>query len=188
MRFLPFAPVLATGLVVLLLGSTSHAGPVVIEEAPAPLPTPVLSTAPAPRAQVISRKGRPHRATLASRRGRIISRIVSMAHGMLGVPYVFGGTSAYGVDCSGFTMRIFGRAGVPLRRMADEQYYQGRKVRNPETGDLVFFSTYLSGPSHVGIYLGGGRFIHASSSRGVMINTLGDSYWGPRYIGARRFF
>lgn len=131
----------------------------------------------------------PHRRlSLASRRGRLLRRITAMAHQMEGVPYVFGGTSAYGVDCSGFTQRIFSLAGIKLRRMADEQYAQGRPVDPPQPGDLVFFSTYLPGPSHVGIYLGNRFFIHASSSRGVTVSSLLEDYYRPRYIGARRFF
>lgn len=128
------------------------------------------------------------RLSLSSRRGRLLRRITSFAHQMEGVPYVFGGTSAYGVDCSGFTQRIFSLAGISLRRMADEQFAQGRPVSPPQPGDLVFFSTYLPGPSHVGIYLGNRLFIHASSSRGVIVSSLEEDYYHPRYIGARRFF
>lgn len=128
------------------------------------------------------------RLSLSSRRGRLLRRITSFAHQMEGVPYVFGGTSAYGVDCSGFTQRIFSLAGISLRRMADEQYAQGRPVSPPQAGDLVFFSTYLPGPSHVGIYLGNRLFIHASSSRGVIVSSLEEEYYRPRFIGARRFF
>lgn len=129
-----------------------------------------------------------HRMTLSSRRGRLLRSITSFAHQMKGVPYVFGGTSARGVDCSGFTQRIFSLAGIQLRRMADEQFAQGRPVNPPQPGDLVFFTTYCPGPSHVGIYLGNRMFIHASSSRGVIVSSLEESYYKPKYIGARRFF
>jgi cell wall-associated NlpC family hydrolase len=77
--------------------------------------------------------------------------------------------------------------GVSLPRTADAQYYAGSRIKGGmKTGDLVFFQTYEPGPSHVGIYLGKGRFVHASS-HGVMVSNLSDSYWSSRYLGAKRF-
>ena len=115
-------------------------------------------------------------------------RIVQTAMEYLGVPYVFGGTSPGGFDCSGYVRYVFAQAGISLPRMADEQYEVGRPVAASDlrTGDLVFFSTYEYGPSHVGIYLSNGNFINASSSRGVVIDSLSSDYWGSCYIGARR--
>ena len=117
-----------------------------------------------------------------------IRTVLRTAYNMRGVPYVFGGTSPYGFDCSGFTQYAFSAAGYNLPRMADSQYYAFRKVSsgNLQPGYLVFFSTYEYGPSHVGIYLGDGNFINASSSRGVAVDSLNSSYWGSCYIGARR--
>ena len=82
-------------------------------------------------------------------------RIVQTAMEYIGVPYVFGGTSPSGFDCSGFVRYVFAHAGIYLPRMADEQYEVGTPVAmsNLRTGDLVFFSTYDYGASHVGIYL-----------------------------------
>lgn len=118
-----------------------------------------------------------------------ISRsIIQTSMNYIGVPYVFGGTTPSGFDCSGYVRYVFSNAGIYLPRMADEQYAVGSYVSMNEltAGDLVFFSTYEAGPSHVGIYLGNGNFINASSSRGVAIDSLNSSYWGSCYIGARR--
>jgi cell wall-associated NlpC family hydrolase len=106
----------------------------------------------------------------------------------LGVPYVFGGTSSSGFDCSGYVQHVFAMLGKRIPRTADAQYYAGRKVAGASMapGDLVFFQTYAAGPSHVGIYLGRDRFVHASSSRGVTVSSLHDHYWSARYLGAKR--
>lgn len=118
----------------------------------------------------------------------ITNRIVSLSKDYIGVPYVFGGTSPYGFDCSGYVQYVFANAGISLPRTADVQYEVGTPISTTEleTGDLVFFTTYTYGASHVGIYLGDNNFIHASSSRGVTIDSLGSSYWSSHYIGARR--
>ena len=118
----------------------------------------------------------------------ISRRIVRTSMEYIGVPYVFGGTTPSGFDCSGYVRYVFASAGIYLPRMADEQYEMGMPVSTDElvAGDLVFFSTYTYGASHVGIYLGEGNFINASSSRGVAVDSLYSSYWGSCYIGARR--
>ena len=118
----------------------------------------------------------------------ISNRIISNAMDYLGVPYVFGGTSPYGFDCSGYVQYVFANAGISLPRTADVQYEVGTPVSTTElvAGDLVFFTTYTWGASHVGIYLGDNKFIHASSSRGIAVDSLGSSYWSSHYIGARR--
>ncbi|MGR4065128.1 MAG: C40 family peptidase [Vulcanimicrobiaceae bacterium] len=104
----------------------------------------------------------------------------------LGTPYVFGGTSPGGFDCSGYVQHVFAMLGIYVPRTADAQYYEGRPaIGGPQPGDLVFFQTYLPGPSHVGIYLGNGQFVHASS-HGVMVSNLSESYWASRYLGAKR--
>jgi len=130
------------------------------------------------------------RPSLNSRRGMLLNGVTRSAHRFMGTPYVFGGTSEGGIDCSGFTMRVFMMNGIRLPRTADVQYSVGSPVGKgkEEAGDLVFFETYCPGPSHVGIYLGGGNFIHASSSRGVTVSNLSDSYFKNRYLGAKRVF
>ena len=123
----------------------------------------------------------------------IVSRTSSLAMSLtrnamrfIGTPYVFGGTSPSGFDCSGYTQHVFAMLGISLPRTADAQYYAGHPtVGGIAPGDLVFFQTYLPGPSHVGIYIGSGRFI-SSSGHGVRISSLSESYWASRYIGAKR--
>ena len=125
---------------------------------------------------------------------RILSRTSTIARSLtrdalrfLGTPYVFGGTSTSGFDCSGYVQHVFAMLGMSLPRTADAQYYAGNRIRGSmKPGDLVFFQTYLPGPSHVGIYLGHGRFVHASG-HGVMVSNLSDSYWSSRYLGAKRY-
>jgi len=118
----------------------------------------------------------------------ISRRIIAHSMNYIGVPYVFGGTSPSGFDCSGYVRYVFANAGIYLPRTADAQYEVGMPVSRGELipGDLVFFSTYDYGASHVGIYLGDGSFINASSSRGVAVDSLYSGYWGSCYIGARR--
>lgn len=108
----------------------------------------------------------------------------------LGVTYVYGGSSANGLDCSGFVSIVYRELGVTLPRTSREQFTTGVAVQPPdlEPGDLVFFDTLGRGAvSHVGIYLGGGEFIHAASNPGKVITSkLEEKYYATRYLGARR--
>ena len=114
--------------------------------------------------------------------------IVSRAAKYKGVPYVFGGTTTKGFDCSGYVQYVFKDCKAKLPRLADEQALQGIFVTQKQLrpGDLVFFTTYAAGASHVGIYAGDGQFWSASSSKGVILSSLKDDYWKQRYYGARR--
>lgn len=106
-----------------------------------------------------------------------------------GVRYRTGGNSKSGVDCSGFTVAVYAAAyGLVIPRVSREQYRTSRKISTTELqeGDLVFFNTNGRGVSHVGVYLGNNKFIHASVSRGVMVNDLYEPYYLKRYIGAGR--
>jgi cell wall-associated NlpC family hydrolase len=115
-------------------------------------------------------------------------RVTRTALRYLGVPYEWGGESFAGVDCSGFVQAVFRHNGIELPRTADAQFDVGRAVTQAglEPGDLVFFQTYTEGASHVGIYLGDGRFVHASASDGVRVDSLSEDYYAERYLGARR--
>lgn len=115
------------------------------------------------------------------------THILDIANQYIGVPYVFGGSTPSGFDCSGFTRYVYSAAGIDLPRSADEQYGVGYSVSmsNLQPGDLVFFSTYDSGISHVGIYIGNHQFINASSD-GVSVSDMDSSYWAARYVGAKR--
>lgn len=122
---------------------------------------------------------------ILQRTSAIAGNLTSSALHFIGTPYVFGGTSSAGFDCSGYVQHVFAMLGIHLPRTADAQYYAARPVGDVKAGDLVFFQTYLPGPSHVGIYLGAGKFVH-SASHGVMVSRLSEPYWAERYLGARR--
>ena len=119
----------------------------------------------------------------------ISRRIVNTSMQYIGVPYVFGGNSPrYGLDCSAYVKLVYSQVGINLPRTADAQFEVGTPVSTADLlpGDAVFFETYAPGASHVGIYIGDGNFIHASSSKGVTISSLGASYYSSHYLGARR--
>lgn len=145
--------------------------------APAPAPAaPVAMAAPAAAPRASASHGQ---------------QIVNVAMRYLGYPYVWGGSSPGGFDCSGFTSYVVSSAiGVSLSHLVGGQIGAGAAVSPDDMapGDLVFFvNTYQPGLSHVGIYIGGGQFIHAGSERtGVVISSIWDSYWGPKFYGARR--
>lgn len=118
------------------------------------------------------------------------SDLLLRALGMVGVPYRYGGRSPdTGFDCSGLVHYVFGESGIELPRRAQEMSRIGEPVRRHELspGDLVFFDTLREPYSHVGIYLGNNRFIHAPSNGGrVEIVSMTHRYWLRRYNGARR--
>ncbi|MCS7209685.1 MAG: NlpC/P60 family protein [Fimbriimonadales bacterium] len=131
----------------------------------------------------------PSRAAALADASDTLPNPVRRALSYLGVRYRYGGSSSRGFDCSGFTMYIYRRHGILLPHSASAQYRLGKPVSRSELrpGDLVFFRTRGRRISHVGIYIGDGKFVHASSSRGrVRIDTLDSGYYKQRYVGARR--
>jgi peptidoglycan DL-endopeptidase CwlO len=114
------------------------------------------------------------------------SSVVSIALQYLGVPYVWGGASPSGFDCSGLTMYAYAKVGVYLPHNAAMQYGMGTPVSRSQLapGDLVFFN----GLSHVGMYIGGGRFVHAPHTGDVVkISSLSEYWYSATYVGARRY-
>ncbi|GLC87861.1 C40 family peptidase [Lysinibacillus piscis] len=107
----------------------------------------------------------------------------------LGIPYLYGGTTTSGLDCSGFTSKVFADLGIKLNRTSGSQYQQGTAVDKSDlqVGDLLFFNTSGSGISHVAIYIGDGKMVHSQTGKGVSYSNVNDPYyWGSRYVGAKR--
>ncbi len=118
------------------------------------------------------------------------SSVVNTARSMLGAPYRYGGTTPKGFDCSGLVSYVYRQAGIRIPRTSSDQYRQARKVslQRLQPGDLLFFRLSPPKVSHVGIYEGSGRFIHAASSgKRVAYATLENPYWREHLIGAGRF-
>ena len=104
-----------------------------------------------------------------------------------GVPYLYGGTTKLGIDCSAFVQRLYEKVyQTDLVRTANQQFSSSLYISDwskLNEGDLVFFKIRSSAISHVGVYLGEGKFVHASRTKGVMISNLNENYWGKYYVG-----
>ena len=117
--------------------------------------------------------------------------IANYALTFVGCPYVYGGNSPKGFDCSGFTKYVYNHFGITINRTASTQLDNGTSVSQSELqpGDLIMFKKGSSSKraTHVGLYIGGGKFVHASSSRvGVIVTSLTEAYYTNKFVGARR--
>ena len=150
-------------------------------------PAPVAPPAPNAPAAPLAPRDAPRDSLTAHRYdGRAVAEF---ALAFRGVPYRFGGADPAGFDCSGLVQYVFAQYGINVPRVVEEQWQVGDKIKldNVKAGDLLFFSTKGPGASHVAIALDSERFVHAPNSTGVVrVEALSSSYWGSRYLGARR--
>lgn len=116
------------------------------------------------------------------------NKLIAEAHKVIGTPYRAGGTTPKGFDCSGFVGYTYKKVGVSLPRSSGAMYKKGKPVslKQLAPGDLLFFKTSKhKGISHVAIYIGKNRMIHATS-KGVKVDSIHQSYWKQRFVGAKR--
>jgi cell wall-associated NlpC family hydrolase len=128
---------------------------------------------------------------LPAQAGGVGAQAVAIAARFLGVPYVWGGASPFfGFDCSGLVMYVYAQLGIHLTHFSGAQWNEGTRILTPDDlapGDLVFFHPGSSGPGHVGLYIGGGNFIHAPHTGDVVkISSLYESSYSFSYVGAVR--
>jgi len=136
---------------------------------------------------IISFLNKTSNTTNITERDKIIFEVIKF----LDTPYRYGGTSPNGIDCSAFTGAVFKNSlQIDLPRSSSDQFTVGRRISDQDDlkfGDLVFFQTRRRRSiSHVGIYLGNRFFAHASSSQGVIVSSLDETYYKKRYVGAKR--
>ncbi|MEY9980550.1 LysM peptidoglycan-binding domain-containing protein [Lysinibacillus sp. RC79] len=119
----------------------------------------------------------------------VYKKTVDVANSLVGTPYLYGGNTSEGLDCSGLIYYAFNQGGLKIGRDSSEGYFYGNttQVKNPIAGDLVFFqNTYKDGISHMGIYIGNNKFVHAGAD-GVEISDVTYSYWSTRLVAYKRF-
>jgi len=153
--------------------------------APKPQSQPAAQSQPAPQPQPAPKPAQPQPAAGAPK-----DNVVGAAQKLLGAPYVWGGSTPSGFDCSGFVWYAVRQVGKPISRGLMGQYNSGSHPGRDElkAGDLVFFqNTYTPGVSHNGVYLGNGQFIHAADEQsGVTVSSLNTAYWSGHWFGATR--
>jgi cell wall-associated NlpC family hydrolase len=166
---------IALGVAMVTAGACASSG-----VRPEPFPTPPTAPEPAPEPTPLSVP-----------RGAMTDgfTIATAALQLQGIPYRLGGTDVHGFDCSGLVQYVFALYGIGLPRVVHDQYRVGRRIKvdDLEPGDLVFFSPNGDDVSHVGIVIGGDRFVHAPNARGVVrVDSFAYGYWGEHIAGARR--
>ncbi len=116
----------------------------------------------------------------------VSKNVVNQAMKLRNIPYIFGGTTKNGFDCSGFVQYAFKQSGKKISRTTLSQFAQSKKVVSPKPGDLVFFkNTYRKGISHVGIYIGNNKFVHAGGKQS-QVTSLSNSYWKSKFHSFKR--
>lgn len=115
-----------------------------------------------------------------------VDAIIAEAKKYIGVPYVWGGSTPSGFDCSGYINYVFTRQGISVPRTVAQLWASGAAESTPQLGDLVFFGQPGSVPTHAGIYIGNNQFIHSGTSTGVAITDLNHPYWKPLFSGVKR--
>lgn len=143
----------------------------------------------APKTHHYSKQAKPAKQVDSHSKGM---EIQTYAESLLGVPYKYGGEiPRTGFDCSGLTMFVHKQNGITIPRVSRDQFKYGKQISRQglRSGDLVFFETYRKGASHVGIYIGGNQFIHSpNKGKNVKTESLSNSYYQQRYLGARRYW
>lgn len=115
-----------------------------------------------------------------------VDALITEGKKYIGTPYVWGGSTPSGFDCSGFLNYVYSKVGVSIPRTVETIWGATTSVTTPQPGDIVFYNTSNAGPSHAGIYIGDNKFLHAGSSTGVTITDMNNPYWKARYLGVKK--